>query len=91
MPLQTYPADAIERARQDALDWLTGNGDGYPRSWHQEQLRDERWGEIIYDEHEAPPILGYVALEADGLVERVGIVESRGEQRVHFRLLGRAE
>jgi hypothetical protein len=87
MPLEKYPDDAIERAREDALEWLTGNSDGYPRSWEQEAANDARRGEIFYDEFQAPPIAGYEALEREGLARRVGEVVKSDETRVHFVLI----
>ena len=83
----TYPHDAINRARDCALDWLTGNTDGYPRSWDEEARQNMRRGYDIYGSLEAPPIAGYEALERDGLVDHMEtIVREGGEERVHFRL-----
>lgn len=81
-----YSAEQIAAARDDALDWLTGNGTGCPRSWAQIAKDDARRGYVIYDD-EAPPIAGYDALEREGVVERDGLVSVRGEERVRFRLL----
>lgn len=86
MPLKSYSAEAIERARQSAIEWLEGAQNGYPRSWEQEAANDARRGYVLYDELEAPPIAGYDALEREGLVLRVGEVVRDGETRVHFRL-----
>jgi hypothetical protein len=80
----------IARARQDALDWLNGRTDGYPRSREQEEkLSAERGYEMHNpdDEYdEAPTITGYEALEAEEIVERVGVVMKDSQERVHFRL-----
>lgn len=87
MPLYRYPQDAIDRARQGAMEWLKEHGEGHPRSWEQEKRNDERRGYVMYDEFEAPPIVGYDALEREGLAIRIGEVEARGGQtRVHFKL-----
>lgn len=86
MPLDSYSEDAIERAKYDAVQWLEGQPDGYPRSWQQELLDDQRRDYIMYDDFEAPPIAGYEALEREGIVTRVGIVIKSGQERVHFRL-----
>lgn len=78
---------AVERARDGALEWLQGNGDGYPRSWGQEESNDKIRGYTLYDDDLAPPIAGYEALEREGRVVRMETVNCRGEERIHFRLV----
>lgn len=86
-----YTELAIDRSKDDALEWLQGNTDGYPRSWKQEELHDTRRGYKMYQEDwEAPPIAGYEALEREGVANRLETVIRRGEERVHFRLAGEA-
>jgi hypothetical protein len=87
MPLDSYSDNAMERAKDDAIQWLTGDPDGYPRSWRQELLDDERRGYIMYDGFEAPPIAGYEILEREGIVIRMEVVVKSGQERVHFRLV----
>lgn len=84
--MREYSAEAVERAKSGALDWLEGNGDGYPRSWEQETANNARRDYELYDDFEAPPIAGYEALEREGLVERLGPVTKSGQERIHFRL-----
>lgn len=82
-----YPADAVDRARIGALEWLEEHKDGYPRSWEQEAAGTLRRGYDLYDDFEAPPIAGYEALEREGLAVRMASVINEGdEERVHFRL-----
>ncbi len=89
MGATAYTKEAIARSRDGAEEWLEENGEGWPRSWAQEQARDERRGYALYEaDWEAPPIAGYEALERDGLVVRVGLVRRGGEERVHFRRTG---
>jgi|EndMetStandDraft_3_1072993.scaffolds.fasta_scaffold338689_3 hypothetical protein len=83
-----YDASQVQRARDDARKWLLKNGDGYPRSWQQEKLNEERRGYVMFDD-EAPPIAGYEALEQDGIAARIGVVMNDGQERVHFRLVGK--
>ena len=77
---------AIERAKADAQDWLEGNGEGFPRSWAEEENR-EALAPGFYDvEFAAPTIAGYEALEAEGAVVRIGArLGDGGEERVHFK------
>lgn len=82
-----YPTDAVDRARDGALEWLQGNTDGHPRSWQQEAANDVRRGYVMYDDFEAPPIAGYDALEREGLAIRMETVVRSGEERIHFRLV----
>lgn len=86
--MRKYPQEAIDRAKNGALEWLKGNGEGHPRSVEQEDRRTLRRGYEMYDDLEAPPILGYEALEREGMVvrEEIVIVPHSGEERVHFRL-----
>lgn len=86
MPLKEYPKEAIDHARQGALDWLATETDGYPRSWEQETARDAEAGRTLYDDFEAPPIAGYEQLEREGLVVRLETGVWHGQERVHFRL-----
>lgn len=81
-----YPKNAIERARDGALEWLRGNADGYPRSFEQEMLHDKRRGYVMYEDFEAPPIVGYEALEREGIAIRMETSITRSQERVHFRL-----
>lgn len=82
-----YSDDAISRAKTEALEWLEGNADGYPRSWEQERKEDARRGYVLYDEDwEAPPIAAYEVLEREGVVIRIGAVTVKGQERIHFRL-----
>lgn len=83
--MRKYLAEAVERARDGALDWLQGNGDGYPRSWAQEIANQARRDYELYDDFEAPPIAGYEALEVEGRVLRIETVLVRGQERVHFK------
>lgn len=84
--MRKFPEGAVERARDGALEWLSGNDDGYPRSWAQETAEDERRGYQLYDDFEAPPIAGYEALERAGLAVRLETVKrDDGMERVHFR------
>lgn len=82
-----YPPNAIDRARDGALEWLRENTDGYPRSWEQEDLLTARRGYEMYDDFEAPPIAGYEALERERMASRLELVgnRERGDERVHFR------
>lgn len=86
--MKNYPDAALERAAQDALEWLVGNQDGYPRSWEQEQAHTERRGYDMYDGLEAPPIAGYESLERKGFAKRLEILKAGdGQERVHFQLI----
>lgn len=87
--LQIYSEQAIWRSRQGALEWLEGNGEGYPRSWAQEEANTKLRGYVLYDSHdfEAPPIAGYEALEREGLVVRHNAETRNGEERIRFTLL----
>ena len=82
---KTYPPEAVAVAECGALEWLEGNKVGFPRSWAQEAADIRRRGYDLYDEYEAPPIAGYEALEAKGLVVRGGI-SKLGCERVRFDL-----
>ena len=86
-----YTENEIAAARQDALDWLYGRIDAYPRSHDQLASDEERRGYDIYDIYddvdECPAIYGYEQLEREGIVERVGVVNVQGQERIHFRLL----
>lgn len=74
----------LRREREDALEWLIEEGDGYPRSWDQERKLAEYFKRGFEN---CPAIAGYEALEAEGLVERLEIViRQDGQERVHFRL-----
>lgn len=79
-----YCAEAIGRARDDALEWLDGHTDGYPRA-KATMAEDDRHG---YDQFQASPIYGYEALEAEGIVVRLDDLDVRGERRSHFRRVG---
>jgi hypothetical protein len=83
-----YPQIAVDRAMNDALDWLKDNRGGYPRSWEQIDVLTSQRGYEIYDDFDAPPIAGYEALERKGLVTRLETVGNResGSERIHFRL-----
>lgn len=83
---RVYPDKAVARARAGAKDWLRSEGDGYPRSWAQEEANITRRGYDLYDDFEAPPIAGYEALEREGFVERCEVVEKDGIERVHFKV-----
>jgi hypothetical protein len=88
MMKEDYSSGAIKRARDDALEWLAGNGVGHPRSWAQEAENEVRCGGRMYDdEYQAPPIAGYEALEGEGLVTRGLPVIARGEERETFTLV----
>lgn len=79
---------AVDRARHGALEWLTAEQDGYPRSWAQEDQDDRRRGYQMYeDDWEAPPIAGYEALEREGLAVRAETVVHQGCERIHFKLI----
>ena len=90
--MKTYPPDAVARTRRLCLQWVTEHADGFPRSWRQEARESAIRGYELYDEFCAPPIAAYEALEAEGRVERAGIVihEATGEERVHFRLTAKS-
>jgi hypothetical protein len=88
MRVMTFSDRAVERAKDDALDWLEAVPNGYPRSWAQIEADETRRDYYLYDADCPPPILGYEALESVGVVERVGMVSRRGVERVHFRLTG---
>lgn len=75
-----------ELAKQEAVDWLLSQGDGFPRSREQEAKNTKRRGYELYGENEVPTIAGYEALEVQGYAERVGTVMKGGEERVHFRI-----
>lgn len=62
---------AVDRAKDGALEWLSGDPDGYPRSWEQEKLDGDRYE----PDFEAPPIAGYEALEREGKVVRMETVK----------------
>jgi hypothetical protein len=81
-----YAEGAVERAKDGAAEWLKGDPDGYPRSWQQEEKNEQRRGYALYDDFEAPPIVGYEALEREGLVVRRETVFKDGQERVHFRI-----
>lgn len=86
--MRDYPDAAIDRAKQGALWWLAENKDGYPRSRQQEDANTKYLGEELYDDFEAPPILGYEVLEREGRVQRLGAFIADGEEeRVHFKLI----
>jgi hypothetical protein len=71
----------------EALNWLEGNYDGYPRTWAQEHKNTKRRGCELYDDFSAPPIAGYERLEKLGKAVRGGVViDSSGQERVHFVL-----
>lgn len=82
----TYPPEALERARHEALEYIEGASEAHPRSWAQEAANTARRGYEMYDDFEAPPIAGYEALEAEGLVHRLETASHFGEERVHFKL-----
>lgn len=75
---------ATQRATDEARDWLEGS-DGYPRSRLQERINAGRRDHELYDEDEAPPIAGYEVLEREGYAVRIGPVNVRGQQRIHFK------
>jgi hypothetical protein len=90
--MREYPKDAVERAKDEALEWLTEHTDGYPLSWEQEERENKRRGYEMYDDFEAPPIAGYEALERDGIVVRLErVVRSADQERVHFRMAQTAD
>ena len=78
-----FTANDVQFARDDALEWLAGSGNGYPRSWAEEIRRHAAMGLEL---DMCPTIAGYNALEAEGLCERVGVRFYRGQERVHFRI-----
>jgi hypothetical protein len=80
-----YPEEAVERAKNNALEWLENNPDGFPRSWAQEEANAKNRDYDVYDDFEAPPIAGYEALERDGVVKRLETVIATGQERVHFQ------
>lgn len=87
LPRSAYTENAIMRARDRALDWLRGQGmgSGYPRSWGQEAVRDERNGYTLYDDaDEAPPVAGYEQLAEEGLAVLVGPSMAG---RLHYQLV----
>jgi hypothetical protein len=86
--MKKYPEMAIERAKDGALEWLQGEGDGYPMSWAEIERREKRYGgNPMYDDWEAPPIAGYEVLEREGRAVRMEtIIREDGQERVHFRL-----
>lgn len=85
--MREYQAGAIDRAKAQAMQWLEANGEGFPRSREQEDKRTAHLGYEMYDDWEAPPIIGYEALEADGCVTRKETVKRKdGEERVRFVL-----
>lgn len=85
--MREYPDAAVQRAREGALDWLTERKEGHPRSREQEDANTKSRGAELYDDLEAPPILGYEQLEREGLVRRVGVIDDEGGQRrIHFKL-----
>lgn len=81
---------AIERAEYDASLWLHENGEGSPATWEQEaKWREGQDPEIqaLRDFFQAPPIAGYEALEAKGLVVRGDVfLGPCGDERVMFKL-----
>lgn len=81
-----YSNDAVLRAKVDALEWLMDHADGYPRTHKQEQENDKRRESPMYDADDAPPIIGYEALEREGKVVRMETVVRHGQERVRFRL-----
>jgi hypothetical protein len=84
--MREYPQEAIDRARQDALEWLEEHREGWPQSWDEIARGDKLRSYEMYDDFQAPPIAGYEALEREGLVVRVGLVTRQdGQERVHFR------
>jgi hypothetical protein len=83
--MRSYPESAIDRAKDGAEHWLSGKGDGYPRSWAQEEANAKSRDYDLYDDFEAPPIAGYEALERAGKVERLETVTAHGRERIHFR------
>jgi hypothetical protein len=89
--MKEFPQAAIDRAKDGALEWLQEHGEGHPRSIATEDRHTSRRGYEMYDDFEAPPILGYEALERDGLVVCEGLVMKGREERVCFRLLTKAD
>lgn len=86
MPLTHFPPEEVATSAEDALSWLVGSGDGYPRTWETEFQNDNRRGYVAFVDS-APAIVGYEALERDGVAVRIGEVnDGRGQRRVHFRL-----
>jgi hypothetical protein len=84
---ELYTQDALDRARHSAEEWLSDHSDGWPRSWDQEERSTVRREYELYDhDFEAPPIAGYEAMEAAGLVERRERVVRSGEERIRFTL-----
>ncbi len=83
----TYPAEAIERAAEDAREWLRYHAAGYPRTWAAVVADDRRRGYRVYDDFQAPPIAGYEHLEKLGHVVRGDVIpDQRAEyERVEFR------
>jgi hypothetical protein len=85
--MQKFSDHAIDRAKEDAAEWLNGNSDGYPRSWEQEARDEARRGYAFYGPNDAPPIAGYEALEREGAVVRMETLDCRGQERIHFRVV----
>lgn len=82
--IEKYGQAAVDRAESSAEEWLSENDVGAPRSWEQEAKDAARRGYEMYD-LEAPPIAGYEALEAKGLVVRGDRVTGRaGQERIRF-------
>lgn len=91
--MNDYSDGAVKRSRNNALEWLEDHKHGYPRSRKQEDANTLKRGYDLYDDpdFEAPPILGYEALEKEGLVVRREIVVKNDQERVHFELIGRLQ
>lgn len=73
-----YTVEAIARAKDDCLEWLKDNDHSWVRTWEGEKLAN-------YDfDFQAPPIAGYEALEAEGVVKCRGLVDCGPEKRMQF-------
>lgn len=84
--IELYTEEAVERARDDAWEWLHRNDDGYPRTWEEESGRIIDGVGLFDCDFCDPAIAGYECLEREGLVTRLQDIEKHGQIRAHFRL-----
>lgn len=77
--MKQYSEEEISRSKYEALAWIVGNGEGFPRSWDEEAKKDIP--------NEIPAIIGYEVLEREGKVLRKGaVIKDSGQERIHFVL-----
>ena len=88
--LTKYTEEALDRAREGALNWLQGAGEGFPHTIEAEQERHQITGLQPDYDFDALAILGYEKLVDEGLAVRGdvvsdperGLINERREYRI---------